>query len=132
MEMKNKNILLVEDNPTIQGFHAYLLSNLKYQVDLAITGQAAFTFFCNNTYHAILMDIGLPDMTGIEVIGKIRAYESRVQQAMTPIIVVTAYDTEEIRRQCEDLQVQTVINKPLNLEYMQELLSECGLVCQKE
>jgi CheY-like chemotaxis protein len=128
----NKNILLVEDNPIIQGFHAYLLSNLQYQVDLAKTGQAAFTLFCNNTYHAILMDIGLPDMTGIEVIRKIRAYECHVQQAMTPIIVVTAYDTGEIRRQCEDLQVQTVTNKPLTREHIQLLLSACDAVAPQE
>jgi two-component system aerobic respiration control sensor histidine kinase ArcB len=123
----NKKILLVEDNLTIQGFHAYLLSRFQCDVDMATTGQDAFTLFRNNTYHAILMDVGLPGMSGVDVTRKIREYETCTQKTMSPIIVITAYDTKEIRLQCENLQVQAVMSKPLKLKHLQQILSACGV-----
>lgn len=83
--------------------------------DLAATGQEALDLFYKNSYHAIFMDVGLPDQNGVEVIQTLRAHEVLTQTPMTPVIILTAYDIQEIKQQCDCLD-----RKPSRIPY-------CGL-----
>ena len=85
------NILLVEDSPIIQKAHTDLLQNLGYHVDVASTGKEALTHF-NKQYDVILMDVGLPDLSGITVTEKIRQLERK----FVPIIMLMKHEYEEL------------------------------------
>jgi CheY-like chemotaxis protein len=119
----DNKILLVEDNLVIQGFHIYLLEKSGYQVTLVNTGQESIKAFSQNHYQAILMDIGLPDISGIEAIRAIRLQETQQQNSTAiPIIVLTAYDISEIEQQCQSLNVQAFMNKPISMHALNEIL----------
>ncbi len=122
MHCDNK-ILLVEDNLVIQGFHIYLLEKSGYQVTLVNTGQDSIKAFSQHHYQAILMDIGLPDISGIEAIRAIRLQETQQPHSPAiPIIVLTAYDISEIEQQCQNLNVQAFMNKPISMHILNALL----------
>lgn len=70
---KNK-ILLVEDEVNFQYLHKAALKKMGYDLDLAEDGEQAINLFQKNTYNLILLDIGLPDMSGIDVGRFIRAH----------------------------------------------------------
>jgi CheY-like chemotaxis protein len=114
-------ILLVEDNPTIQTFHTYMLKKLGYEVVLAKTGQEALTLFSQQAYFAILMDVGLPDMLGTEVTALIQK-DAQYLNTPIPIIIATAYSEYDIIAECKALQINAmVINKPITCEKFKAL-----------
>jgi CheY-like chemotaxis protein len=126
MEKIHRKFLLVEDTSMLQVFHTYLLEKIGCTVDLAATGQEALDLFYKNSYHAIFMDVGLPDQNGVEVIQTLRAHEVRTQTPMTPVIILTAYDIHEIKQQCDclGLNVLAVISKPINTKTFPELFEQ--------
>src|SRR5580693_447093 len=61
-------LLLVEDEPEIQDFLKQPLVNAGYEVDAAKDGQAAIQFSSGNKYDVLIVDLGLPDQDGIDLI----------------------------------------------------------------
>ena len=57
-------VLLIEDDDRILRVHTQFLINMGLEVDTAITGEQAFTMYKNNYYPLVILDGGLPDMTG--------------------------------------------------------------------
>ncbi|HEV2523717.1 MAG TPA: response regulator [Gammaproteobacteria bacterium] len=114
------NILIVEDDPIIQRIHAVLLQDLGCQVNIVGNGQAALQAHQENLYDAILMDLGLPDMNGIEIARIIRLRE--VDKKKTPIIIVTAHTGKDIKEKCLKNGVNVVLRKPLGEENLNTIL----------
>src|SRR5262245_42133705 len=86
LETKHIKLLLVEDHSIIVKIHQASLTNMKYNMVVAKNGLEALDFGKDKSIDIILMDIELPDMTGIEVTRKIRAKNKNV-----PIIAVTSH-----------------------------------------
>lgn len=96
--LQGAKILLVEDNKINQQVACETLKLMKMEVDIANNGVEAVGMAGTNSYHAILMDIQMPIMDGIEATGRIREQEQKgasksETQAMapTPIIAMTAH-----------------------------------------
>ena len=90
----NLKILLTEDNLILQTVFSDFLTTLNCtNVDTARTGRQALSLYEKHKYALILLDIGLPDINGIEVCKKIRKQEDH-----TPVVAITAYDTA--RQEC--------------------------------
>lgn len=128
---RKPKILLVEDEPIIQKLHFLMLQKIGCEVDVASNGQEALTK-TDNTYDLILMDVGLPDIAGIEVSKKIRENESlhsRVKE--TPIIALTAYCIDDIRDACYEAGINQVIAKPIQMIELQKiiLIYLGGIIC---
>lgn len=105
----NFSVLLVEDEKIVQITVQRWLERLGCRVDLAENGKEAIEKSANN-YDLILMDIGLPDMSGIEAAIKIK------QDALSkhiPIVAVTAYQKNEMLEECQLAGIKAVYNKPL-------------------
>jgi two-component system aerobic respiration control sensor histidine kinase ArcB len=124
MDSVNERILLVEDNESIQMFHSYMVRKLNYEVDMALTGQEALDFFEKNKYAAILMDVGLPDMLGIEVTQYIRERERTCNLTMTPVIMVTSYSIQDVEAVSHDLDIKAIISKPITIDVLRSLLKK--------
>ena len=124
MDAVNERVLLVEDNESIQMFHSYMVRKLNYEVDMALTGQEALDFFEKNRYAAILMDVGLPDMLGIEVTQYIRERERTCNLTMTPVIMVTSYSIKDVESVTHDLDIKAIISKPITIDMLRSLLKK--------
>jgi len=84
------NLLVVEDNQRVREFLARGLEAEGYAVTTADSGEAALTETKRQTFDLILLDLMLPDQSGLEVCEQLRS-----QQNMTPILMLTAMNTTE-------------------------------------
>lgn len=119
---KKLHVLLVEDDPLIQKFTATLLQDSGCDVDLADTGRAALEKHANN-YDLILMDIGLPDMNGLEVTQELRSLMKN--KPKQPIMVaLTAHVSTDDRERCLKSGLDDFLKKPASYHDFQELLNK--------
>jgi CheY-like chemotaxis protein len=73
----------------------------------------------------ILLDLNLPDMSGTDILAKIKAEDSAIKR--TPVVVLTTTDdTREIQR-CYDLGCNVYITKPVNYESFADAIRQLGL-----
>ena len=75
MNIKDK-VLVVEDEKGISGFIRAILTANGYDVILAHTGAEAFSMISSHCPDLIVLDLGLPDMDGIEVLRSLRGWSS--------------------------------------------------------
>ncbi|WP_409525241.1 response regulator transcription factor [Nitrincola sp. MINF-07-Sa-05] len=105
------HVLIVEDNPDIiANLYAYL-EPLGYSLDVARNGIAGITFATGSAHDAIILDLSLPGMDGVEVCRKLRE-EYRLA---TPILMLTARDTEYDKLTGFDVGADDYLVKPYSL-----------------
>jgi two-component system KDP operon response regulator KdpE len=102
-------LLIVEDEPQIVRVLRPSLAADGYEVDAVGSGSEAVSVAAAASYHAIILDLGLPDMDGKEVIVQIRAWSK------VPIIVLSAREAEEEKIQALDLGADDFVNKPFRI-----------------
>jgi CheY-like chemotaxis protein len=72
----------------------------------------------------ILLDLNLPDMSGIDILAKIKAHHDLKR---SPVIVLTTTDDEREIRRCYDLGCNVYITKPVNYESFSQAIRQLGL-----
>ncbi|MGI4883783.1 MAG: response regulator [Janthinobacterium lividum] len=82
-------VLLVDDNEMNRQLVQYVLAHRGLAVDSAVNGAAALALFAQARYDVVLMDIKMPDMSGVDVTARMRRDPDRTR-AHTPIIALTA------------------------------------------
>lgn len=108
-------LLVVEDDPAVARGLVYGLRYEGFEVTVADTGTRALTALNNEQIHLILLDIGLPDMTGLEVCRQLRASGKR-----QPVLMLTARDEEIDKILGLEMGADDYIVKPYSLR---ELIS---------
>ena len=74
--------------------------------------------------YLVLLDLNLPDMTGIDILSRIKANE---QTRRAPVIVLTTTDDQREIQRCYDLGANVYITKPLNYESFANAIRQLGL-----
>lgn len=121
--MNAKKILIVEDELLIQMSEKIMLKNAGFEVTLANDGLQAIELATSNHYDIIFMDIGLPDLSGIEVTKKIRDYEKQELKTHSPIIIaLTAHPFKELGETCQAAGMNAYIQKPLSVHKIDKLV----------
>ncbi|HYE69296.1 MAG TPA: response regulator transcription factor [Anaerovoracaceae bacterium] len=103
---KNPLILIVEDEEAICNFMSAVLTSNNYNLIKTGKGKEAVSLAASHCPDLILLDLGLPDFDGIEVIKKIREWTN------IPIIVVSARGHEREKVEALDLGADDYITKP--------------------
>jgi two-component system, OmpR family, KDP operon response regulator KdpE len=103
-------ILVVDDEPTIRKTLSTNLARHGYDVDTAETGYEALDHYSRRKHDLILLDLGLPDIDGLEVIQQVR------QRASTPIIVLSVREEEQAKVAALDLGADDYLTKPFGVE----------------
>lgn len=86
---------------------------MGYQVDLAINGRQTLEMFSNNAYNLIILDAGLPDIQGVEVGKKIRILEKNKKANRMPIILLSAYPSNNLKKWCQEAEIDSFSTKPI-------------------
>jgi PAS domain S-box-containing protein len=105
-------LLLAEDNSINQKLAMVLLQKAGYSVDAVENGRQALEQAKANQYSAILMDVQMPDLDGLEATHLIREWEKTTGQHI-PIIAMTAHAMEGDRERCLDAGMDDYVSKPL-------------------
>lgn len=113
-------VLLVEDDRLIRFIHTNFLEKLDCIVQSAENGQKALEML-KNQYDIVFMDMGLPDMTGMEVV---KSYRNNESQKRLPIIALTAYGGKDDRRDFIEAGVNDVIVKPVTVQQLDQILQK--------
>ncbi|MDR3237294.1 MAG: response regulator [Spirochaetia bacterium] len=79
-------ILIVEDEKNQRELYVMELQDRGYEIDQAVNGREAVEKVQKNKYDLVVMDIRMPEMDGIEALGKILSKDKKI-----PIIIYTAY-----------------------------------------
>ncbi|HBF9948458.1 TPA: response regulator transcription factor [Clostridioides difficile] len=107
--MSKKLILLVEDDKTIRKFISTALLTQDYDVKEAITGKEGISIAVSYYPDVVLLDLGLEDMDGIEVIKAIRQFSN------IPIIVVSAREQDRDKVEVFDAGADDYLTKPFSI-----------------
>lgn len=100
-------VLLVEDDPLLSRGIVAALSAQGYSVDTAFTGKSALTMANDQPYAIVILDIGLPDISGFDVLRKLRAAGHT-----EPVLILTARDAIDDRIRGLDLGADDYVLKP--------------------
>lgn len=103
-------ILLIEDNNALRNALEQYLREAEYIVDSAATGDEGLWAASENPYDAILLDLMLPKMDGMEILRRLRAKENPVH-----ILVISARDGLEDRLEALDAGADDYLVKPFPL-----------------
>ena len=108
MNIRDK-VLLVEDERTIRSFMQAILTANGYDVLMAGTGAMANTMIASHCPDIIILDLGLPDMDGMDVLTQLRAW------SLMPVVVVSARTDEREKVRALDAGADDYITKPFSV-----------------
>mgnify|MGYP001500471190 CR=1 FL=1 len=120
-------ILLAEDNLVNQKLTKRLLEKWGYAVDVAANGVEAIALLeaadaGGGGYAAVLMDVQMPEMDGLEATAALRAREARTGGRRLPVIAMTAHALEGDRERCLAAGMDDYISKPIAAQNLREML----------
>ena len=117
-------LLLVEDDPMVGGLLETALTGAGYTVELCPDADCAELSIKVQTYDIMILDIGLPDRSGLEVLKSLRRAQSEV-----PVLILSARITPPDRVQGLDLGADDYMVKPFDLD---ELLARLRSIIRRK
>ena len=119
---KSLNILLVEDDEIISEATITSLKKMGHSICLAMTGNSALKRI-TEPFDLILMDVQLPDMTGLEVTRRFREIDKK-----TPIVAFTnAQDIDDLEQKCLAAGMNDRVEKPLSPQNFKKFIEKIEL-----
>ncbi|MCL5996507.1 MAG: response regulator transcription factor [Chloroflexi bacterium] len=103
-------ILVVDDEPQILRALRTILTEKQFRVTVATRGEEALTLAAANPPDLVILDLGLPDMDGIEVCARLREW------TQVPIIVLSVRDSERDKVAALDKGADDYLTKPFGIE----------------
>ena len=117
------NVLIVEDESAIRNLLSTALETNGYNYETATNGTMALSLLTKHQFDIILLDLGLPDLDGIDIIKKLRTF------SFTPIIVISARSNDDDKITALDIGADDYLTKPFSVE---ELLARIEVVFRRE
>lgn len=109
-------ILIVDDDDAIRAILYDLLCE-KYECDTACLAEEALRYLEVESYDAILTDLAMPGLSGVDLLKKIHETDSA-----TPVILISGKGAEEDSQDFIDLGAFAYVNKPFNLAEIEEVV----------
>ncbi len=108
--MSKPMILIVEDDASIRNLMSVTLKSHDYKFITAQNGETAMMYASSHNPEIMLLDLGLPDMDGVEVIQKVRTWSNM------PIIVISARSEDHDKIEALDAGADDYLTKPFSVE----------------
>ena len=110
-------LLIVEDEQHQRELYAMELQDEGYEVDQAANGKEAVEMVKSNRYDLVIMDIRMPEMDGIEALGKILSRDKKI-----PIVIYTAYSN--YKSNFMTWTADAYVTKSSNLDELKDKINE--------
>ena len=104
------NVLIVDDDDAVRGILLDLLSD-RYQCNTASTAEEAFQYLEIENYDAVLTDIAMPGLTGVELMKRVQ-----LKDLDTPVILISGKHDEQDSEALIKLGAFAYLNKPFSLD----------------
>lgn len=126
-QFANQQLLIVDDNPTNLSFIRAMLDGQGISIDFAMTGEDALKMASHSRYRLILMDIQLPDLSGVEVTKRIRQLRHHQH---TIIMAFTGHALPEEAASFRMAGMDDVMIKPLDARKIAHILTNIRQVAE--
>lgn len=114
-----RKALIIDDTKNIRLMLSKFLELEEYTVETASNGKEGLDFLIADRYDLVFLDIKLPEMSGTEVLRRMRAADIHV-----PVIIITAYPTIKNAVECTRLGVVSYLQKPFTADRLKNVLTE--------
>lgn len=118
----SKTILFIEDDPFVVDMYTHVLGKAGYSVDVAYDGKSGYQKAIAKTYDLLLLDIMVPEMTGIEVLEKLR--EAGATKSSKVVVLTNLAQDQESRRALEAQADGYLIKADITPSKLVELLGQ--------
>ena len=113
-------VLIAEDNVMNQHLMSKYMSRLGWECVIVGNGLLATEACRSDDFNAILMDIDMPVLDGIEATRYIRVFNKEI-----PIVAITAYADDQMRTECAEAGMNAFLAKPCSREEIKSVITEC-------
>lgn len=117
--MNNPRILIVDDEVQIRKLLDITLSSRNYKVIEAVNGREGISFAGTQRPELIILDIGLPDMSGIDVLKEVRKFSD------IPIIILSVQDDSDVIVHALDIGADDYVTKPFGTKELLARINVC-------
>lgn len=128
LNLFGKKILIVEDNQLNIMLLRDVLKRMGCVTSVSMSGTQAIEMIKQGDFDACLMDVQMPDLSGLDATMQIRYFEETTTRNRLPIIALTAYATSEDKERCMNAGMDDFVAKPFKIN---ELLRTLSIVLQK-
>jgi putative two-component system response regulator len=109
-------LLVVEDEPNMRGFLKDFFEKQNYEVYAASNGEDALELIRNSRPHLVFLDIGLPGMSGIDVLAHMKKFDNTIK-----VIMVTAIHDKQKIEEATRLGASDYVIKPFSFDYLKNV-----------
>jgi DNA-binding NtrC family response regulator len=113
------SLLIIEDEPALATALARVCERLGWRAELRASGNAGLEALAGGGFDLAILDIGLPDLSGLEVLEKARARSPQI-----PVVIITAHGKLENAVAARKLGAAAYLVKPLDLRELQRTLDQ--------
>jgi two-component system NtrC family response regulator len=117
--MKKSSILLIDDDDSLRRVMEFSLTEAGHRVRAAASGEDGLRLFEQEAFDAVITDITMPGMSGMEVLAKVRQREADI-----PVIIITAYGTIESAVEAMKQGAFDYITKPVSRDELRLTLEK--------
>ena len=114
-----KRILVVEDDEEMRSLLKDFFTEEGFETDSVSNGSDAFRKLVKESFVLVITDIRMPGLTGLDILPGIRKLQPEV-----PIIVITAFGSEEVRQRALERGATAYLEKPVHFNTLRNLVSE--------
>ena len=109
-------LLVIEDEPNMRGFLKDFFERQNYEVYAASNGEDALELIRNSRPHLVFLDIGLPGMSGMDVLARIKDFDNTMK-----VIMITAMQDKQKIEEATRLGASDYVTKPFSFDYLEKV-----------
>ena len=117
------SVLVVDDDPGLQGLFLTLLARHGFAVDCAPNGRVAFDYLKRGSYSVVLLDLMMPDVNGLELLDRLE----RESPALLRRVIVITGAAQPLVDEVDVSRIWALMRKPFDIEELVSQLRSCAV-----
>jgi len=116
------SVLVIDDDPALQGLFLTLLARHGFTVDSAPNGRIAFDYLKRGTYSVILLDLMMPDVNGLELLDRV----ARESPALLRRVIVMTGAAQPLVDEVDVTRIWGLMRKPFDIDELVGAVRRCA------